>query len=429
MLTRTVNALKVTKVVTLMRLLAVRPRLSVYVAVLLVLLQFLPGCWGGRGVEERSFIHIMGVDKGRNARLHVTVAIAVPRSLRQSPDGSPNGKTSVILDSEGNTIVDALNRLEAVSSREFTGQHITCLLLGEELAKDDVSPVVDVFHRSLEFRPTTLVVVCEGDAKDFIRGLRAPEEVDIADYLTKVIDTGYSSLGYCPVVTMHDFSERYQTSEASPWAPLLHLAAPTGQDEAEGPSEGQGDSELKPAAIAGTALFAQADGKYRMVGHLNAEETRAALIMWGRPRSWFLDIQSPGDEGLMSIAVRHASVKRKVVRQGEKVAVHFIIRLSGAIDEYLVDPLAPPTTDASRDAMAETAAQRVQQICRMSFEKMMRLGCDAIALGRSVRGTFRTMPEWEGFDWPSKLSAVTATFDVRFDIYSSGFAFHRAMPR
>lgn len=408
-----------------------RPRTSVYFAIFGALLLLLPGCWGRREVEERSFILVMGVDKGKSGRVHVTAAIAVPRSLQRGPEsGSEGGKTSVILDGEGYDIVDALNKLEAVSSREFTGQHISCLVLGEGLAKDDISPVIDVFHRGLEFRPTTLVAVSRGDARDFIRGLRAPEEIDIADYLTKVIDTGYTSLGYCPVVTMHDFSERYQTVEASPWAPLLDLASPTGDnEEMSEPQEGSGDSELMPAAIVGTALFAPTDGRYRMVGHLTAEETRAALVLWGRSRSWFLDIKSPGDEGLLSVAVKHASVRTKVNRQGDKVDVQFIIRLSGSIEEYLVDPKAPPTTDRSRVAMAETAAQRVQELCQTSFYKMMKLGCDAIALGRSVHGTFRTMPEWEAFNWPARLSEVSATFTVKFDIYSTGFAFHRPVPR
>lgn len=402
------------------------------VALLVALSLLLPACWGRREIEERSFIHVLGIDKGTTGRVLVTVAIAVARSLQQSSTGDHGqGKTSVILDGEGSDIVDALNKLEAISSREYTGQHITCVILGEEFAQDDISPVIDVFHRGLEFRPTTLVVVCKGEAREFIRGLRAPEEVDIADYLTKVIDTGYSSLGYCPAVTMHDFAERYQTLEASPWAPLLALASPTGgQAKPGGPEEEKaGNSDLMPAAIVGTALFALADGKYRMVGYLTAEETRAALVLWGRPRSWFLDIDSPGDEGLISIAVKHASVRTKVNREGEKVSVHFIIRLSGSIEEYVVDPNAPPTTDRTRAAMAETAAQRVAQLCQTSFDKMMKLGSDAIALGRSVHGTFRTMPEWEAFNWPSRLKDVTATFEVRFDIYSTGFAFHRPLPR
>lgn len=375
----------------------------------------------------------MGVDKGTaSGKVHVTAAIAVPRTLKQGAGSEGGGgKTSLILDSEGNDIVDALNKLEAVSSREFTGQHISCIVLGESLATDDISPIVDIFHRSLEFRPTTLVVVCRGNARDFIRGLKAPEEVDIADYLAKVIDTGYNSLGYCPVVTMHDFSERYQTVDVSPWAPLLDLASPTGDHERGGSSEDSGgNAELMPAAIVGTALFALTeDGKYRMVGHLHAEETRAALVLLGHSRSWYLDINSPGDEGILSLMVRHNSVRTKVDRQGDKVTVHYTIRLSGTIEEYQIDPQAPPTTDRSRIAIAETAAQRAQHLFQVSFDKMMRLGCDAIALGRSVHGTFRTMPEWEAFDWPSKLPTVAATFDVRFDIYSSGFAFHRPIPR
>jgi spore germination protein KC len=409
-----------------------RHRLSACLGILLTLSLVLPGCWGRKEVEERSSIHILGVDKGTTQEVLVTAAIAVPRTLRQGPQGSPGGMTSLILDGEGYDILDALNRLETLSSREFTGQHITCIVLGEELARDDISPVMDVFHRSIEFRPTTLAVVCKGKARDFIRGLRAPEETDIADYLTKVLDTGYDSLGYCPIVTMHDLSERYQTSGASPWAPLLALAAPSAEEPGAaggGEAQARDENKLMPATIAGTALFALEDGRYRMVGHLYAEETRAALLMSGRARSFYLDIKSPGDEGLLTIAVRHSSVRSEVKRDGERVTVHFVIRLTGGVEEYGVDPKAPPTTDSIRAAINETAADRIARLCEVTFNKMMHVRCDAIALGRSVQGTFRTTPEWEAFDWPSKLSNTTATFDVKFSVLSTGFAFQRAFPR
>ena len=68
-----------------------------------VFLAFLSsGCWGKREIEERAFIHVMGIDKGELERIHVTVLIAVPRQTgSDSMEGGSEAGTGIILFAEG----------------------------------------------------------------------------------------------------------------------------------------------------------------------------------------------------------------------------------------------------------------------------------------------------------------------------------------
>jgi spore germination protein KC len=398
-----------------------------------VFLAFLSsGCWGKREIEERAFIHVMGIDKGELERIHVTVLIAVPRQTgSDSMEGGSEAGTGIILSAEGWDIFDALSRIESISSRELTGMHLSCVILGEDFAKDDVALVMDVFSRSIEFRPNSFIAVCRGNAGAFIKKAKTPEEVVLSDYLTKLITSTHEHLGFCPMVTIHDFAMAYQTVESSPWSPLMELAATTPAETTESGEAAPhaATPDVQPVLIAGSALFSLDGDRYRMAGELTPEETRAALVMSGDSKGWYVDVQAPGEREVMSLVIRHTSTITHIDRQGDTVTAHFKVSLSGTIEEFVVNPEAPQTTNQMRLAIAQTVQQRIQELCTRSLDKMKALRSDAIALGRSVHGTFLTLPEWEAFDWPSKFPHVAATFDVKVDIFSTGFRFQRASPR
>ena len=141
-----------------------------------------------------------------------------------------------------------------------------------------------------------------------------------------------------------------------------------------------------------------------------------------------MDVQAPENERLCPCYPPYVDTTH-IDRQGDTVTAHFKVSLSGTIEEFVVNPEAPQTTNQMRLAIAQTVQQRIQELCTRSLDKMKALRSDAIALGRSVHGTFLTLPEWEAFDWPSKFPHVAATFDVKVDIFSTGFRFQRASPR
>ncbi|MGI6643776.1 MAG: Ger(x)C family spore germination protein [Bacillota bacterium] len=394
----------------------------------------LSGCWGKRELEERSLIELIGIDDGDIDRLKVTITVAIPKA--HSPEsGGPQGAASFTLSGEGRDVLDAFVKLSAFGSRELTGSHTTMLILGEEFAKRDVSPIIDAFSRGIEVRPNTLVAVCRGKANDFLRNLRSPEELTTADYLSKLVTYAYLTTGACPLVTAVDFVNRYQIIEASPWAPYLDLAAPQGEDTDDKGQTGaspKNDSQNegpKPGVVLGTAVFALQQGQCKMVDYLDPEETRFALLMAGKAQNWFVTFDHPGDLHATTLRVHHVNVRTKVKRHNDSVEAHFKVRLTCTLDEYVVNTQAQLPADKLREVAAETMQKQIVATAQSILKRLGEMESDVIGLGLSVHGTFLTYPEFAEFGWPSRLRTVKPTFDVRVQVFSTGLTFQRAFPQ
>ncbi len=394
----------------------------------------LSGCWGKLELEERSFIEVIGVDKGVLDELLVTVVIALPRA--HAPEGQAGqGPSSLILSAEGRDFLDALVKLGAFSSRELSGTHTAILVLGEVFAKDDVGPIIDAFSRGVHLRPNTLVAVCEGTANEFLHRLQSPEEMTATDYLQKIIAFGFQSLGLCPMVTVHDFSVRYQSASESPWAPYLGLAATesafSGQSESDAsPWKENGEPmQPTPGVVLGTAVFTLEEGLYKMAGHLDPEESKMALLMAGKRHNWFMTLAYPGDLQTATVSIQHSSVHLSVKKSEDTVQAHFRIRLACSLDEYVVNPDAPLTTQEMRTAAAETIQEQLEILAFETLNRLKVLKSDVISVGKSASMLFLTYPQWDAFDWPSKFQTIQPTFDIGVQVFSTGFTFQRGFPK
>ncbi len=390
-------------------------------------------CWGKRELEERSFIEVIGIDEGTRERLLVTIAISPPRVLEPGRKGAKE-LSSLILSSEGRDVLDALAKIGAFNSRELSGVHASSLIFGEEFAKRDVAPALDAFSRGLQLRPNTNVLVCQGMAYDFIRKVQSPEEETVANYLKTLVSLSARTQSTCPVATVHDFTNKYQVLSSSPWAPYLGVAATSvsGREISQtdtGMKEERESEEPRPGVVLGTAVFALENGGYRMVGWLGLEESKTALLLAGKAQNWFMTFGYPGDLAPSTIMVQHVSVRNRVKRMGDNIEVHFRIRLTCSLDEFSVNAEAPVTTHELRAAAAATISERIAISARDVFRRLGTMKADVISLGKSVQGTFITYPQWEAFDWPSKLAGVEPSFDVNVQVFSTGFTFRRALPR
>ena len=419
------------------------------VVALVILLALLPGCYGRRELEELSLVSLLGVDKGQSERLLVTVVIAVPRKARPSPGGAggEGGGTeaTVVLSAEANDILGALSKIDRISARHVTTMHTQVVVIGEELARDDVAPLVDVFSRQLEFRHNTLVAVAKGKAADFLKKVRSIEEPEPSSYLVKLLININREQGTVPLVTIHEFLIGYSTLESDPWAPYLGLAAPApegeevkreqaepekaegGRSNAEGKEQGK-DNTRPSAAVLGSAVFRKVGDSQKMVGTLNSEETMATSMLKGDFIRGHVHVAIPGDPQETGVLMfHHFSGTPKVRVEGNRVDVQFKIRLTASLVETSTRRIE--VSPELQHGLVYTAEDQLEKLLASTFEKLKSMGTDVIDLGMAVHRSFRTWPEWQAFNWPERFRDVNATFDVKVHVFTSGFTFRPPEPR
>lgn len=429
------------------RKVVIEPRgaLRALLLILLVLcLSLVPGCWGKRELEDRAFVTLLGIDHASDGRILATALVSLPAGRAGSNMGSGTASSAtLLLSAAGNNIEEALGEMEYFSSRELNSVYMAFVILGEEFARTDVGPVVDVFSRHLHYKPNTLLAVCKGKAYDFLKEFKPQQESQPPEYLWKLVDTGHTGMGSCPMTTMHDLKVGYITLGEDPWAPYFELV-PYGPAEAgsletgggaaeggEGEQQGQQGSDLKTARLAGTALFAKSGDAYGMVGILDHWESMAVLLMRGEVERGLLHIQYPGaPETQATLVLHHADRNLSLEVLPEEARARYRISVTTSVSEVPagVTPL-PETSREYREAVVATAEQQLKTLLERTFKKLTLLGCDAVAMGSHAQTSFRTFPEWEAYNWHQRFHECKAEFDVKVHIFTSGFTVVRPVPK
>lgn len=403
------------------------------------------GCYGMRELEDLSLVTLLGVDKGKTDPILLTAVIAIPRRIRPSAaggEGGREGKPVIVISREGKSIMHALERIDESLARDVTTVEATYVILGEELAREDASCILDVFTRNLEFRHTTLIAVCQGKAEEFLSRLTPAVEVDPATYLTGLTTVTYNQLGTSPFATVHEFVLASTTVESEPLVPYLvstrqtqeKLPAKEGEEKKQEqksgePSQGAGGQEGdEVVAVQGAAVFRVSDGKVKMVGTLDPKETMGALIMKGEFQRGNIEISFPGTPGKQSvIRFHHVSAHPRVKRNNREVQVTYNVRVTASLQE--AQGTTQEMSPQFQSAIARTTTEQLQALLQRTIEKLKSLGSDAVDLGMSVHTKFATWKEWEEFDWPTRFPETQVSFDIKVFVFTTGFTSKPPLPR
>lgn len=235
------------------------------------------GCWDRKELEGRAIVTLIAIDKGENNEIKFSVQIARTSDSQGSTNGSSSGgeKSSVILSSTGDTVFDAVRNLVLKSGRKLYYPHNIAIILGNEIAKEGVLPVLDLFNRDAEMRPLTWVLVTPGEAAPILEAQSTLESLSANQLDMMLKDSGASSKTVA--TTLLDTMK--QLAYDSPGAVLSNI-------------ELDPNSPKKALLLNGAAVF-QRD---KLIGRLDSIETRGYLWTQGKVKSGIITIPCPGEE-------------------------------------------------------------------------------------------------------------------------------------
>jgi spore germination protein KC len=149
-----------------------------YLLILPIFMLTLPlcGCWDLRPMKERGIVVGVGVDRIKGAApILVSLQMIDLHALKGSTSGTESGekdassKNAVIVETScGKTFYEAVHNFSAYSSRQITFAHNRLVILGNDLAKTDISGVLDDMYRDYPFRMTNWMFATEKTAKEIL---------------------------------------------------------------------------------------------------------------------------------------------------------------------------------------------------------------------------------------------------------------------
>ncbi len=153
------------------------------------------GCFNYRELNEIAIASAIGLDKTSDGYI---VTIQVMNTKKASETGTSNDQLKFItFTTSGVTLQDAIRKSILDSSRRIYPNHVQTLIIGEDLAKNGISDVLDMFFRGVEFRKQTPVLIAKNSTAEEVLNVVTPLESlnskNIRDGLS--VDSKYLGIG------------------------------------------------------------------------------------------------------------------------------------------------------------------------------------------------------------------------------------------
>lgn len=286
------------------------------VALLIVFLLILTGCWDMKDIEQRSIVLGVGIDSAPEApeKYRMTVELPIIGGTGASAAGGEGGGgesggngASVVTSTLGNNVGDLFTQFEKrFWRRMFTG-HIKVLVLGEDLAKEGIHDFIDYFHRDPIIDRRFQLVIAQGDARS-VFDTTNPREPIAAVYLNLLLELQSQSA--------RAITQNFQQS-------LIRLDQ-TGSTIL--PRVRGNEEEL---VVGGAAVIKQ----HRFVGWLDEQETRAVQFLYDSVRGGRLTVNTP--DGTFTYTINTARTSLKPRLTGDQMTMEIAVETEGNIVEYV----------------------------------------------------------------------------------------------
>lgn len=381
---------------------------GIVLIIVLLFTMILAGCWDSRELNVLAITVCIGIDKADDGYM-VTEQVLNPKVIASKK--SVNEPAVILYKEKGKDLFEILRRMTLQIDRKIYNAHMRLVVLGEEVAKDNINSIIDFLARDHEFRTD----FCFAVAKD------------------TTANNVLSTLSQLQSVSGVEIFQSIQVSEGA-WAPtkevqILELLnamlsdgkepVMTGIEVTDGQNETNTIEALKStdvknkSKLSGLAVFR--DNK--LVGWLNEDESRGYNYIIGNVKNTVGYSQDYGSK----ITFELTSEKSKIsaYKLEGKLAIKVDIKAEanvGTSDESL---------DVSKkenvDKLSEIAENEIKDLCKESLKKIQeKYESDVFGFGEVVHRTYPK--EWKKLkdNWNKEFETLPVDVNVKVKINRLG---------
>lgn len=364
----------------------------------------LTGCWDRNEVNDLALILAAGIDKGKGDNIELSAEIYIPRQQQGGQGGMSGGKSSgqsFVRSAEGETIADAMARLQEALTREvFWGQN-EVLLIGEKLAKEGLGNQIDFWMRHAEPRIRADVFVSKGRAKKMLGAM--PElERDASKQLRKMVKTHVGVK-----VTVKDLSEMLSGESGAAVLPWVENLNQSSKDV----------NEKAIPVIKGAAIF---KGE-KMTGKLNDKEIRGVLWPRNEIKSGVITISLKNEKGYISLNLLNSKSELIPSIKNGKWRMHIKTKTDM---EVIQNTTRLDLFDAKviREAQQKVAYE-IEQRERLAFLKVQgKLHADIFGFSEEFQRKYPQIWKQKKNQWDEIFPEVAVSFETKVQIKRTGLA-------
>ena len=358
---------------------------------------FLCSCWDQRLLKESKLVYSASYDLESDNELLVTSVIKT--STQKSTGPTQSETTNVIFQTKAKTLSDARMKFTRKISGDYATNKNRVLLLGNDLAKQDIYPIFDIIYRDPRSSLGAKVIISKGRADEILK-LNKVEETLISEEILNLINTGESHT-IVPI-------ESVQTVCTTIFDPGEDVVLPL--------VEKNEDNSLN---ISGVALF---DGhKYTGKNLLDSDPTMLLLLKNEMQKFARFTLEvNPKEkdirERFVAIQVKKSKSKMNVkISKDNKITVNLNMKMKVDTLEYPKDELAEQKEiNFLNKELSKLLTLKAEDV----IQTLQKANCDAFAIGRELISYHPKV--WKKLDWNKDYAKVTIKPKVEVEVIGTG---------
>lgn len=334
------------------------------VATMVVSTLLLSGCWSKREINNLAIVFMIGVDITESGETELWLSLMDPQ---QGTPGS-SGSAARVVQGHGETIGAAIERIQALMPHRIYWGHSEVLIVGEGLAREGISPVLDHFARQRDLRLSSYVLVARENLSQIFH--------------TSLVGEPQPAKGLVDMLRTDKFA-RARVYE------VVDGIGRRGQDPILGTLElataidGTTTSGTTALRLAGTGLLKHD----KLVGTLDEQMSRGLRWVREPTRGLTLPVRSIEDDIRLTIVRIRTGVSKRAFYQDGRLKIAVTVDAQGELG--LVTSRTNVADPAVLKQVEKMAAHQIKAEIMETVSRLQELNADAVGFGQVIH---RQMP-------------------------------------
>ncbi|MEK8130533.1 Ger(x)C family spore germination protein [Paenibacillus filicis] len=344
---------------------------------------------------ERKFAEKGGEYPKRN-QVSCTYQFIIPQGAVGSKKEGAASRNYYNATQTGDSIFEAVRELSLRSDRLPIGHHLKTIVISEELARTTrLSELIEFFSRDNHIRPSVLLLVSKGKAKDVFSNALP---------------------GQTPALVLNGtFNNRSRSTRI--WEPVSMA-------KAIGPLHGHTSFALqsvtaagKETKFSGAAVIKGETGK--LGGFLDEEELEGLVWLTGRGQGGVVKTYNQKNDKLITYEIKSMDSSIKAHIKGNEISFHVSIQSNGRIGEdyssgghKLIDSMKSET---------KALEKKVEAMLKATVDNMQHdLQADVGGFGKKLQIQYPSIWSKVEHGWDTTFAHVPVTYEVHLNIEEYG---------
>ncbi len=365
------------------------------IIIVLIMALLFTGCYNYKELNEIAIVSSISIDKDNDEYL---VSAQVMNAKQE--EESENSQV-IVYTSKGKTINEALRNMTMKSSRRLYSGHLSKLVISEEIAKEGIVNVLDLFQRLTEVRNEfTITIAKDIKAADVIKIMTAPESVP-AEYVKTSIQSADLTSALTYSTKLDEFLSLYLKKGIDP---VIAVVEVKNYEKKGTTTDNNATTDPISKIILGNIAVTE-NGKFEK--YLTKNETIGYNFIRNQVQEMIIPVKCD-DKYYSSISVLNNNTKTNSKKINGKYKININVKTKAIITEY----------NCNKNLTDDSTIKELEKATKKKIKKYIN---DAIKVQNNTNGKFLGFERTIYLDYPNYNNEdYDININVKLDLTRKG---------